>query len=91
MKFVTAVLWCGFLQVESVDAIELSSGPESENTLASKPIAISREGLWELAGRGLPGLAVKDTEHRLWGRRVRTVLVELSCQPLSRSGSPVWE
>ncbi|XP_045427453.1 ciliogenesis and planar polarity effector 1 isoform X3 [Pipistrellus kuhlii] len=30
-------------EVESVDATELSSGPESENTLASKPIAISRE------------------------------------------------
>ncbi|EPQ11668.1 hypothetical protein D623_10029264 [Myotis brandtii] len=30
-------------EVESVDDIELSSGPESEKTLASKPIAISKE------------------------------------------------
>ncbi|XP_054571293.1 ciliogenesis and planar polarity effector 1 [Eptesicus fuscus] len=30
-------------EVESVDDIELSSGPESEKTLASKPITISKE------------------------------------------------
>ncbi|XP_070267917.1 ciliogenesis and planar polarity effector 1 [Myotis yumanensis] len=30
-------------EVDSVDDIELSSGPESEKTLASKPIAISKE------------------------------------------------
>lgn len=43
-----------FLQVESVDDIELSSGPESEKTLASKAITISKGGLW---GAGWVGVA----------------------------------
>lgn len=50
-----------FLQVESVDDIELSSGPESEKTLASKPITISKEGLWGAGWvGGAQSLALKE-------------------------------
>ena len=39
-----------FLQVEPVDDIELSSGPESEKTLPSETIHIPEEGLWGVGG-----------------------------------------